>query len=263
MRTLLEYLVCRFTDRSVAMIRELDLELVSTGEEVRSKSARLRALKSDLIAPSHAASAAFIEERLRLEQELVRIGDTMGRFEQQLDALNEQARAWRDMLAERADLPEARLSDEDVGKLSKLETSIRSQLVRYGFGTFPAKDLTVSHDSYRPEKEGFEIGFELSASDSVRLKWAYQLGLLDVANGSKTNHPGLVVFDEPRQQEAAEASVAGLLSEASRIVNGRSQILIATSEDLSKVKGFLEGIDCQLLVFDGKMIAPISDDASS
>lgn len=247
----------RLVDRSVAMIRELDLELVWTGEEVRSKSARLRALKSDLIAPSHAASAAFIEERLRLEQELARIVDTMGRFEQQLDSLNEQARAWRDMLAERADLPEARLSDEDLGKLSKLETSIRSQLVRYGFRTFPAKDLTVSHDSYRPEKEGFEIGFELSASDSVRLKWAYQLGLLDVSLVSKTNHPGLVVFDEPRQQEAAEASVAGLLSEASRIVNGCSQILIATSEDLSKVKGFLNGIECQLLVFDEKIIAPI------
>jgi len=253
----------RLADRSIAMIRELDLELVSTGEEVRSKSARLRALKSDLIAPSHAASAAFIEERLRLEQELIRIGDTKGRFEQQLDALNEQAGAWRDLLAERAELPEARLSEEDVGKLSKLETSIRSQLVKYGFGTFPAKDLTVSRDSYRPEKEGFEIGFELSASDSVRLKWAYQLGLLDVSHGSETNHPGLVVFDEPRQQEAAEASVAGLLSEASRIASGRSQILIATSEDLSKVKGFLKGIECQLLVFDGKMIAPISGDATS
>lgn len=103
----------------------------------------------------------------------------------------------------------------------------------------------------------------ISASDSVRLKWAYQLGLLDVSQGSETNHPGLVVFDEPRQQEAAEASVAGLLAEASRIAGGRSQILIATSEDLSNVKGFLEGIECQLLVFDGKIIAPISDDTSS
>ncbi|WP_058634564.1 AAA family ATPase [Aureimonas ureilytica] len=250
----------RLADRSVAIIRELDLELISTGEDVRNKSARLRALKSDLIAPSHAASAAFIEERLRLEQELARLRDTMARFEQQLDALNEQARAWRDMLSERADLPDARLSDKDFAKLRKLEQSIRSQLVRYGFGTFPAKDLTVSDDSYRPEKEGFEIGFELSASDSVRLKWAYQLGLLDVSQGIKTNHPGLVVFDEPRQQEAAEASVAGLLAEASRIASGRSQILIATSEDLSKVEGFLQGIDCQLLVFNGKMIAPILDD---
>jgi len=118
------------------------------------------------------------------------------------------------MLAERADLPDARLSDEDVGKLSKLETLIRSQLVRYGFGTFPAKDLTVSRDSYRPEKEGFEIGFELSASDSVRLKWTYQLGLLDVAHdikgenwqrtsGFRARHGRVLLFDPTNPASAA------------------------------------------------------------
>lgn len=250
----------RLADRSSAILRELDLELVSTGEEVRSKSARLRALRSDLIAPSHAASAAFIEERLRLEHELVRLSDTTARFEEQLNRLAEQGRVWREMLAERSELPDARLSDGDVEKISDLERSIRAQLVRYGFATFPAKDLTVSQDSYRPEKEGFEIGFELSASDSIRLKWAYQLGLLNVSHHSVTNHPGLVVFDEPRQQEAAETSVAGLLAEASRLAADQAQILIATSEDLAKVRGFLRDVDCQLIVFDGKMIAPIANE---
>lgn len=251
----------RLADRSVAILRELDLELVSSGEEVRRKSARLRALKSDLIAPSHAASAAFIEDRLRLEQELNRLTDTIARFDDFQNRLVEQAQNWRNLLSERSELPAERLSTEDIDKISDLEQSIRTQLVRYGFGTFPAKDLTVSRDTYRPEKEGFEIGFELSASDSIRLKWAYQLGLLDVSHKKSTNHPGLVVFDEPRQQEAAETSVAGLLAEASRISGDGAQVLIATSEDLSKVRGFLEGVDCQLLVFDSKMIAPVTDGA--
>lgn len=248
----------RLADRSAAIIRELDLELVSTGEEVRAKSARLRALKSDLIAPSHAASAAFIEERLRLEQEMNRLHDTVARFEEQRNRLGEQARRWQDLLADRSELPDARLSGKDVLKISELEQSIRSQLVRYGFGTFPAKDLTVSQDTYRPEKEGFEIGFELSASDSIRLKWAYQLGLMDASRHSDTNHPGLVVFDEPRQQEAAETSVAGLLAEAARISADGGQILIATSEDLSTVRAFLQNVPCDLIVFDGKMISSIS-----
>jgi hypothetical protein len=251
----------RLADRSAAMIRDLDLELVSSGEEVRRKSARLRALKSDLIAPSHAASAAFIEDRLRLEQELNRLADTVARFDDLQNRLAELARSWRDMLSDRSKLPDERLSVEDVEKISILEQSIRLQLLRYGFGTFPPRDLTVSRDTYRPEKEGFEIGFELSASDSIRLKWAYQLGLLDVSHKSSTNHPGLVVFDEPRQQEAAETSVAGLLGEASRMSGDGAQILIATSEDLAKVRGFLDGVNCQLLVFEGRMIAPIADGA--
>jgi hypothetical protein len=69
------------------------------------------------------------------------------------------------------------------------------------------------------------------------------------------------VFDEPRQQEAAETSVAGLLGEASRMSGDGAQILIATSEDLAKVRGFLDGVNCQLLVFEGRMIAPIADGA--
>lgn len=250
----------RLADRSVAIIRELDLELLATGDEARRLSSRLRALKSDLIAPSHAASASSIEERLRVEQRLNQLRDAEARFAELVNRLADQAASWSDLLAERASLPTERLSAADLAKIRALEASIRTQLVRYGFITFPPKDLTVSDDTYRPEKEGFEIGFELSASDSIRLKWAYQLGLLDVSRMRATNHPGLVVFDEPRQQEAAETSVAGLLAEAARIAKSGTQIVIATSEDLATVKNFIANVDRQLLVFERRLIDRIALD---
>lgn len=249
----------RLADRSVAMIRELDLEILSTGDEMRRKAARLRVLKTDLIAPSHAASASFIEEKLRLEQRVQLLLEAKGRFDELLGRLIDQATEWSGLQTERVDLPASRLSETDVNKIRSLENSIRAQLLHYKFNTFPPKDLTVSEDTYRPEKEGFEIGFELSASDSIRLKWSYQLGLLDASMRDATNHPGLVVFDEPRQQEASEISVAGLLAEAGRISRNGAQILIATSERLSVVQEFLKDVDCQLLVFDGRMIDRISD----
>jgi len=93
------------------------------------------------------------------------------------------------------------------------------------------------------------------------LKWAYQLGLLDAAKTGSTNHPGLVVFDEPRQQEAAPTSVAGLISEAARIASSGAQILIATSEDLASVRNFLVNVDHQLLVFAGRIIDRINPTA--
>jgi hypothetical protein len=244
----------RLADRSVAIIRDLDLELVTTAEDLRKQTSRLRALKSDLIAPSHAASASFIEERLRIEHRLIQLRDVEARYAEQINGLAEQAEAWASLQADRKELPDERLSEPDVKKIGVLEASIRTQLARYGFITFPPKDLTVSKDTYRPEKEGFEIGFELSASDSIRLKWAYQLGLLDATKAGATNHPGLVVFDEPRQQEAAPASVAGLIAEAARIASSGAQILIATSEELASVRGFAANVDHQLLVFDGRMI---------
>lgn len=122
--------------------------------------------------------------------------------------------------------------------------------------------MTVSQDTYRPEKEGFEIGFELSASDTIRLKWAYQLGLLDVAMSSDTNHPQILVMDEPRQQEAAELSVAGLFSEAERVAGKGAQILIATSERLESVEAALHNKQCQLIKFDGRLIRRMDENAT-
>lgn len=253
----------RLAERSTAIIRELDLELLTTAEESRHLSSRLRTLKSDLVAPSHAASASVIEARLRVEQRLNQLFDAETRFTNSLSQLAEQAEAWSALLKEKAALPTERLSKGDLAKIRALETSIQLQLARYEFITFPPRDLTVSDDTYRPEKEGFEIGFELSASDSVRLKWAYQLGLLDVSRTMESNHPGLVVLDEPRQQEAAERSVEGLLSEAARIAKTGAQIVIATSEDLSKVRSFISKLNPQLIVFEDRLIDRIGSDNSS
>jgi len=250
----------RLADRSEAMVRELDLELLSSSEDLRRKTARLRALKSDLIAPSHAASAAFIEQRLRLEQRVQQLLEMQDRFADLMEQLVRQVEAWQAILGEKADLPDSRLSEADAEKIKIFEKSIRSQLGLYRFTTFPAGELTVSEDTYRPEKEGFEIGFELSASDGVRLKWAYQMGLLDVSLKTPTNHPGLLVLDEPRQQEAAEVSIGGLLKEAARLGAAGGQVIIATSERLETVKELSAGLPCDLIVYGGRLITRIPDE---
>lgn len=250
----------RLADRSESAIRDLDLELLSTNEEVRRKAARLRALKSDLIAPSHAASAAFIEQRLRLEQRVLQLVEAQERFSGVIDHLQRQVEDWKDLSAAKAKLPDNRLGEKDIEKLRLFERSIRAQLDLYKFTTFPTSELTVSEDTYRPEKEGFEIGFELSASDSIRLKWAYQMGLLEVAKTTATNHPGLLVFDEPRQQEAAKVSMAGLLRVAARNGANGAQIIIATSEQLDTIKELTTGLQCNLQTFPGRIIRRIPDE---
>lgn len=249
----------KLLDRSVAAIRNLDLELLATGDTLREKSARLRTLKTDLVAPSHAVSASFIEDKLRIEHRIDHLRGTKERFEQLIMRLTEHAQRWKALLAERADLPSDRLSEKDRNKVTTLERSIRRQLREYQFTTFSPDILTVSEDSYRPEREGFEIGFELSASDTIRLKWAYQLGLLDVATLLDTNHPRLLFMDEPRQQEAAEVSVAGLFSEAAEVAKRGAQIMIATSERLESVLAALSGKECQLVRFDGRLIRRIPE----
>lgn len=244
----------RLVSRSDVILKELEFELLSTSDDVRQKSARLRALKSDLIAPAHAASASVIEERLRLDARIQRLSAVRDRFDALVTQLVGQAEIYGTLLAGQAALPRDRLSEADRDKLAVFERSVRGQLAHYGFKTFAPRELEISEDTYRPQKEGFEIGFELSASDAIRLKWAYQLGLLDVDLQTTTHHPGLLVLDEPRQQEAAEASVSGLLRTAASLAVKGSQILIATSEQLANVQQFVADLPCQLVAFDGPII---------
>lgn len=81
-------------------------------------------------------------------------------------------------LSERQSLPADRLTAEDQAKPNRMTSLIQQQAASYGFTTFPAAEIEIAPDNFRPQKEGFEIGFELSASDAIRLKWAYHLALL-------------------------------------------------------------------------------------
>ncbi|MHC5861871.1 MAG: hypothetical protein ACYTXK_33720, partial [Nostoc sp.] len=108
-----------------------------------------------------------------------------------------------------------------------------------------------------PEYEGFELQFNLSASDYIRIFWAYFLGLLEVSRQHKTNHLGLLILDEPRQQSARETSIEAFVNRASLSQKYGQQVIIATSESSTVLNQYLENIPHTYKRFDGKIIAPL------
>lgn len=244
----------RLHKQAEGAMADIDREFVAATAEVNETSARLRALKADLVAPSHRPSVAAIEERIRIEARLQALEEAQQRFEQQKGNLVALAAQHAELLAAKIALPTDRFTAQDRTKIARLETLIREQAAEYGFSTFPATDLDISEDNFRPHKEGFEIGFELSASDAIRLKWAYQLALLELGRTHRTNHPGFVVFDEPQQQKTAKVSFASLLKRASKAKAAGQQVIFATSEDRDELERFLATVDCQLLAFEGRIV---------
>ncbi len=225
-------------------------ELVRTSSQVNELSGTIRALKADLVAPGNSPSESVIESRLRLENKLRYLDESQQQLQNILEELKEISSIYLDLMEQRSALPSDRWSEEDKQKINVFIDKIREQLARYGFSTFSPTEISVS-DNFRVEKEGFEIGFQTSASDSIRLKWAYQLALLEVARTRATNHAGLVIFDEPRQQEAAKSSFKQLLARASHSLEYDQQVLFATSEDISELRADIEGIACSFITIDG------------
>jgi hypothetical protein len=108
------------------------------------------------------------------------------------------AQAWSGLLEDQRRLREQGTPQTDRDKIAGLEASFLDQLRDYGFTSLPIGELSISQDTYLPTYEGFDLGFDLSASDMVRTIWAHRMGMLEVArrfptgmrNSSSSTSPG-------------------------------------------------------------------------
>ncbi|MDO7868151.1 hypothetical protein [Nocardioides jiangxiensis] len=229
---------------------------------VRSRSDDLaltvQALRDDLLGRSGGPSAATVARVVQLrdrEKRLRATAERLAEFQIRLETL--AARAVEVRAALRA-VPSDDLSDEDRKKLRALQRSFVDQLKAYDFGSFSNEMIVVSEDDYLPRRDNFDLQADISASDSVRVIWAYLLGLLEVGEQFSTNHPGFLVFDEPKQQSAKDFSFAALLRRAAGGTAGR-QVVFATSEPLETLRPMLEGLSHTLHVVDGYLLQRVSE----
>jgi hypothetical protein len=218
----------------------------------------IRALRSTLVAPEGSPSVEDIARRIRVSDNIERLTRISERFLELLSALESLAAEARAVRTALADLPHDRLSPDDQIKLDRLQASFIEQLRAYDFGSFSDEQLAISNDDYLPRREEFDLQADISASDSIRVVWAYLLGLLEAAAETKTNHPRVLVFYEPRQQSAKELSFKALLKRASG--GGRNrQIIFATSEELGSLREMLGEEEHTLYAIDDYLLKAVSD----
>ena len=234
---------------------------INTGE-INALYGRIRTVRSDLTGPTSALSASAVEERVRTEARIRDLETLIAALGDAEDRLQTLASELRDLRSALDKLPNDKMSKSDLVKLTSLEARLRRLAQEFGFSTFPASELTIDGDSYRPQKEGYEIGFETSASDAIRLKWAYQLGLLELSQSHSTNHPGMLLLDEPRQQSSSKISFGALLENAAAHRQGNQQVIVSTSEDLETLAPIIERIQCKRTIFKGYVLQPLSSHGS-
>ena len=232
--------------------REARLEaLARRSADIRSK---IFALRTDLTGGSAVVSNA--EALLASRRELEMYETTEETFSVALDDFNTLSEEWRTTESELRKFRLTELSDDDRRKLDSLQNEFRDQLSSYGFQSLRPNSLTISQDTYQPAHEGYDPAFESSASDVIRIIWAYLLSLRCVSEDLDLNHPGLVIFDEPRQQMASEISFRELLRRAAA---NSGQVVFATSETGQRLANMLEGLDHHTIDFDGKILQPLAD----
>lgn len=220
---------------------------------------QVRQIKDTLIGPSSAPSLSDISERAALQDQLDRLLESEGALERQKQVLHDLARKHKEQTEMLDGLAKSDLSESDNEKLNLVERHLRRQLRRYQFDSLRPEDVEINRETYRPGHEGYELGFDLSASDMIRVIWSYLFSVLRVGEEQGGNHLGLLIFDEPKQQETAQESYRQLLHEAAEQGQRGSQIIIATSEERDSLTAMLAGTQYNLIdIPDGeKILAPI------
>ena len=221
-------------------------------DRVHQISQGIRSLKKTLHSHGRTPSIAAVREHVSLDEAADRLQTAVSGFDEFMQRMELLSKEWLSVSARLKKLSNARLSEMDEKKIAFLEDSFVSQLSDYSFSSFKLEHLSINRESYRPARDGYDIGLT-SASDTIRIIWAYILGMLEVDLKFHTNHLGFVVFDEPRQQGAEKLSFDALLHRAAD-VSGDQQIIFATSEDQAQLDEMLESIDCNYMRFDGKIL---------
>jgi len=239
------------TNRDAARAR---VELAAQREEVEGLRRTIRALNTTLIAADGTPSVAEIESRLRLQETIERRKKVARRVAELHSALAVLSEEWQANEEIKASLPEGSLSLADEQKLSALENLIRNQVKEYGMVSIDTNAVSINRDIYQPIHEGFNLAFDLSASDLIRTIWAYMNGLCELAAQFSTHHLGLLVFDEPKQQDAASESLAAFLNRVSQSKAVGHQVIVATSEPLSNLNVMIAQLPVNLITFVTRVI---------
>jgi len=235
-------------------------------DEVNSLRESVRALRQTLLSDGRVPSIAAIRSRIELETAIRRDEQYAEQFKKSVGRFTELVERWRAIQDELQKLPKSDVTDRDKAKITKWTESVRNQLTQYGFGSFQVDQVVVSPDSYRPEHEGFDLesSFALqtsiSASDLIRTIWSYLTGLLELSRTVKTNHPGCIIFDEPRQQSARDVSFAELLRRASSASDSNQQVIFFTSENIERLRMHLSGLRHTLFPINGRVLKKLSPD---
>ncbi len=245
---------------------ELDRRYSALATSVTETRQRIRELRQALIQPSLSTSRNLIEQIVRLQSKIERLTFVRGN----IDALADEAQSVAQLLLEaKADLASVKhqeIAEEDRQKLDIFLKLIRVQCQRFGFITYNPSEIELSDDNFRPvreiEQDGElrqrELGFELSASDGIRLKWAYYLALMAVAVPPRGEHLGLVIFDEPGQQAVEEGSLREFFMCAAAIAQKKGQVITAITTEKAEwfVNDLLER-NVHITKFDGLVLQPI------
>lgn len=201
-----------------------------------------QSIRNDLYSINEDYSEAVVYKKITIEKQI----DSLKSLEQlQTDIigkLRDLSKRWDSCLVLKSQLPTKCFTDRDIEKLHLLKKIFIDNLRNFGYKSIHNLDeITISQENYLPLFEGFDMKFDSSASDNIRVIWAFTLALLEVSILKEGNHPCILIFDEPDQQSTIVSDMEAFFSKVIHI-SEQSQVIIGITLKDSDTRQAVENL---------------------
>lgn len=257
-----------YIEGQIKTIREKEKKLHAYQTQLVEIRQEIRDTKKELVQDERLPSVLEIEKRLNLKKKVEFYSKVIEDFSLLIEELKVLSKELDHLLTSEKKLPLDFLTLEDRKKLILLHDNFISLLKKFNYQSKPFEAIKISYDNYLPVAEktlengmklAYNLKFDSSASDFIRCLWSYYTAIFKTSVVYKTNHPMLLMFDEPKQQDMAIGNFKSFLTELSQFRDQQVLVFASFENSDESFKEATSGLKFSLNRIVDKLIKPLSN----
>lgn len=257
-----------YIDGLESKIRTKESRLERIRLNLSNKRQQLREIKRELISDDRLPSEVEIERKLNIKKRIEFYTKYLEDFNEFIEDIEKLSSEYEQILSGTEKLPSDYFSSSDRNKLSYLLKEFKRLIDRFEYTSKSNDLIDISMDNYLPvaqtqfgeDLKSYDLRFDSGASDFIRCIWAYTCSLYLTSKQFGGNHPNLLMFDEPKQQDISISHFRSFLTELSSY-NEVQTLLFASFENSDEsFETATEGLDFTFRYIDKKLIKPIDNE---
>ncbi|MGD9679200.1 MAG: hypothetical protein AB7V16_12740 [Vulcanibacillus sp.] len=214
-----------------------------------------KSIRNDLFSVNEDVSETVVQKRLIVREKidnLIKLKNYVNDKKLEFLILSER---WGDYLSKKALIPSSHFSKLDEEKMKYLKDQFVLRLRKYGYkSAMNIDDIVISHETYLPIIDNFDMKFDSSASDNIRAIWAYTVSLLNTSKKLHGNHPNVLIFDEPDQHSIVTTDMKHFFEDIVEQANS-CQIFVGITVVDTELENILNGLSkdkCKIIDIGNK-----------
>lgn len=184
--------------------------------DLQSRLVTLRRLaqtiRSDIYSTETEWSESIVHKLVEIESKIRGYAQLQSFMDLQLEKISNLSKRWKKYKEEYEQLSKMEASDSDAKIILAFKNNFIKNLRKYQYKSAPDIDaVDIPIETCLPSIDGFDMKFDSSASDNIRIIWSFTIALLQTSLEKTGNHPNIMIFDEPAQHSIVTSDMESLI----------------------------------------------------